>query len=263
MSRLGFATLLLLNLAVLAAAPSPPAQGTQDQPSATQPLATQPQALQPQAPQPQAPQPLTTQPSMTQTPAGKIAPSEALPSQAAPGIAPAEIRDIRNPLPEGGPPPFTLTLIGILLTGGATAAWFRVRRAGMAPPAPVGADCRTPDCIPDVDPCQALELLAESYRRGEVPTELFCLRIAALVRADLAARSGLPASRLTSGELLEHLRGPGLLTAGELSLADRVLSLCDWVKFAGHDAGVQEAKQLLATARELLAGQRGGRHEVS
>jgi hypothetical protein len=181
--------------------------------------------------------------------AGPISPAEA-----SPAVSRTDISDIRGPLPTSGLPPFALTCLELLVAGGLTVIWskLRRRRSTLAP--------LTPETVGN--PVEILDQWAASYRRGDLPPDFFYLRTAALVRTTLACWTGLPASRLTTGELLDRVAVPELLAAGELALAGQLLTFCDRVKFAGHTPDAVEAEWLLAAARELLGRPAKERHEL-
>jgi len=182
----------------------------------------------------------------------------ALPSLAAlplPAPAPTTsgILELRGALADPLSPPFALTLALLTVAAGLTLArllYSRVRRL----PALLPADGAG-------DPALTLGRYAARYRLGDASAELLCLRIAELVRGALALRTGLPASRLTTDELLGRV--PELLGAGELVALRRLLSFCDRVKFAGHGPDAGEAEWAIETAGELLAGKKEERREVS
>jgi len=168
----------------------------------------------------------------------------------------ADIQDIRGALPAGGLPPFVLTGLGLLIAGGLAMARYRMRRKETLLPLPAPeAGC---------DPIETVEQLAAAYQRGDLPPELLCFSLAALLRSVLAASTGLPATRLTTEELLDLAAVHDVLSAGKLTLAGRFLHLCDLVKFAGHQLTTGDAESLLGAARELLDGFTvEERHEVS
>lgn len=170
-------------------------------------------------------------------------------------VAATDIRDIRGPLTSGGPPPFVLSGMGLLIAGGVVVARRKLRRR----------EAPHPPTAPDIgsDPAGEVDRLAAAYRRGECPADMLCLRLAALVRTALAERSGLPASRLTTEELLEQAPSHDEPMAGKLDLAGRILSFCDLVKFAGHSPKDAEVERALEAARDLLGGSMEERYGVS
>lgn len=182
--------------------------------------------------------------------AGPIAPAGASPS-----VIREDISDIRGPLPASGVPPFALTCLELLVAGGFTAIWLKLRRRRT-----VLASLTTETVG---SPVEILDQLAASYRVGCSTADLLCLHTAALVRTTLAFRTGLPASRLTTGELQYRVAVLDLLTEGDLALAGQVLTFCDRVKFAGHNPDAVEAEWLLAAAAELLGRTAKERHELS
>ena len=161
----------------------------------------------------------------------------------APAASPAEIMELRGPLPPSGLPPFALTCL--LLSGllALVLAWLWLHRTRPIPAPP----SENPE-----DPVETLGRLSAWYQRGDAPAGLLCTRVAALVRTTLASRTGLPAPRLTTGEFLGQAGAPALLDARELALTDQLLSFCDGVKFAAHDPDAAELQWLLDATGELL-----------
>lgn len=163
-------------------------------------------------------------------------------------LAGAALLELRGPLPLAGWPPFALTSLGLVAAAAAFAAW---RRALRPPPLPEPVAAAPPR-----EACAAalplLERLAARYGTGALPPGALCLELAALVRSTLACRTGLAASRLTTGELMERMACCRLLPEAELERAGQLLFFCDRVKFAGHRPDAAEGSRSLALARELL-----------
>lgn len=134
--------------------------------------------------------------------------------------------------------------------GGAGLVWLKVgqrsRAPAQAPPPPEACS----------DPAAALDALVLSFRSGGLAAEALCLRIAALIRAELADRGGVPAASLTTVELLQRLAHSQSVSDSDVALAGGVLDLCDGVKFAGHRPEAGQVEELVAAARALLPGER-------
>ncbi len=131
-----------------------------------------------------------------------LAGSSALAATEAPAPSPTaatppQFHDIRGPLPANSLPPFLLTAGVLLLVGGLFLVVRRARHPSPSrPPTPTAHD---PDAV---DP---LATLVDDYRRGICPGDQLIIRLDALVRDTLAARSGIPARSLTSVELRQAL----------------------------------------------------------
>ncbi|WP_026840916.1 hypothetical protein [Citrifermentans bremense] len=155
----------------------------------------------------------------------------------------ATLASLRGPLPAPAAPPFTLTLLYLALSSLIVVAW---RRRKCLPPA--GA-------APPFDPPQTLPLLEEMAARfeaGQFSPEELCLILASFARVRLAQATGLPASRLTSAELLQQAEASGLLSASELEQAAELFELCDRVKFAAELPDSERARRSLELARALF-----------
>lgn len=213
--------------------------------------------------------PVSSAPPSTASPSTASAlPASASPASASSGTASysqasakqfssgsADISDLRRASPAGALPPFALTSFALLLAGGAGLAWSRVAKSSK-PSAPAQAE-------PPLDPIRALGDLAASFRNGALPADLLCLQSAALLRSQLALRTGVPAARLTTEELLHSLTGPQLLCDADVALAGSLLDLCDRVKFAGQSLDRAQAEWLLSSLGAFLEQAGGERHEVS
>lgn len=151
-------------------------------------------------------------------------------------------------------PPFTLTSFALVLAGAAGLAWSKVAK-GSKPSAPAPAE-------PPTDPSHPLSELEATFRNGALPGDLLCLQAAALLRSHLALRTGVPAPRLTTGELVRSLTGSQLLSDADVTLAGSLLDLCDRVKFAGHSLDQGQAEWLLSALGAFLENPGGERHEV-
>jgi hypothetical protein len=152
--------------------------------------------------------------------------------------APADIQDIRGPLPAAaGLPPFFLTALLLLLVG---ALWFFRRRRSAAPP-PAAPDAR-----------ELLARLVVDYRQGACDSEQVVLRLDGILRRALAAITGIPAPWRTTAELRALLITR--LDAEQTASLDKLLSLCDQTKFAGHRPDGHEVDWALDVSAGLIDG---------
>jgi len=153
--------------------------------------------------------------------------------------APADIRDIRGPLPPGAEPPFVMTAILLVLL--AVVLWTSRRRPGM-PPAPVPearADARS-----------ALARLVAAHRDGACPREQLWNRLEEIIRTALATSTGMSARGRTVTELRRDAAAH--LDDGTRAMLTEVLSLCELAKFACRGASPAEIESVLATAERLV-----------
>jgi hypothetical protein len=158
---------------------------------------------------------------------------------------PAALAPLRGPLPAPSAPPFALTLLYLVLCALIVVAWRR--RAGTASYAVPALHAPPTDTLP------LLQEIAARFEAGEFSPEELCLVLASLARVRLAQRTGLPASRLTSTELLEQAKASELLTPVELEQAAELFQLCDRVKFAAHIPDGERARRSLELARALFS----------
>ena len=114
-----------------------------------------------------------------------------------------------------------------------------------------------------VDSLQSLGALASSFQSGALCAELLCLQASHLLRLELGRRTGAPAPRLTSAELIQRSAASQLFSDAEIAVAGSMLELCDRVKFGGQPLEQAQAEWLLATLGVFLEENRGERHEVS
>ena len=160
-----------------------------------------------------------------------------------------DIRAIRGPLDI---PLNVLTLLpwlaGVALLAGI-GYWLWRRSRG-----------RMPDSIlaPAAPPCPPHELAYEAFRsleaerlpdRGEIKT--FHIRASDIVRAYVEGRFGVDALEMTTGEVLDGLRGHEV---DEEVLLDfrRLLERCDLVKFAKDRPALERCREVIPLARGLV-----------
>ncbi|ACH38826.1 hypothetical protein Gbem_1810 [Citrifermentans bemidjiense Bem] len=155
----------------------------------------------------------------------------------------ATLASLRGPLPAPEAPPFTLTLLYLALSAFIVIAWRRRKRL---PPAGAALPADAPETLP------LLEEVATRFEAGQFSPEELCIILASLARVSLSQRTGLPASRLTSAELLEQAEASGLLTPIELGQAAELFQLCDRVKFAAELPDDERARRSLELARLLF-----------
>ena len=158
---------------------------------------------------------------------------------------PATLAPLRDPLPAPSAPPFALTFLYLVLCALIFIVWRR--RAGTAS---VGVEALP---APPTDTLPLLEEIAERFEAGQFSAEELCLVLASLARVRLAQRTGLPASRLTSTELLQQAEASGLLTSVEIEQAAELFQLCDRVKFAAQIPDGERARRSLELARALFS----------
>ena len=152
---------------------------------------------------------------------------------------PADIQDIRGPLPvAAGLPPFVLTALLLLVVG---ALWFVRRRRSSAAP---------PPATPAPDARDLLARLVVDYRQGACDSEQVVLRLDGLLRRALAASTGIPAPWRTAAELRAVLMTR--LDEEQAASLNKLLSLCDQTKFAGHRPDGHELDWALDAGASLI-----------
>ena len=160
-----------------------------------------------------------------------------------------DIRAIKGPLDI---PLSVLTLLPwlagiLLLAGGLYWLWRRSRR-------------RAPDDIPAQaePPRPAHETAYEAFRtleaerlpdRGEI--KVFHIRASDIVRAYVEGRFGVDALEMTTGEVLDGLRGHEVDDEVLLDFR-RLLQGCDLVKFARHRPALERCREVIPLGRSLV-----------
>ena len=160
-----------------------------------------------------------------------------------------DIRAIKGPLDI---PLSVLTLLPwlagiLLLAGGLYWLWRRSRR-------------RAPGSIlaPAEPPRPAHETAYEAFRtleaerlpdRGEI--KVFHIRASDIVRAYVEGRFGVDALEMTTGEVLDGLRGHEVDDEVLLDFR-RLLQGCDLVKFAKHRPALERCREVIPLGRSLV-----------
>jgi hypothetical protein len=157
-------------------------------------------------------------------------------------VATNDIRDIRPPVPLPAPELWLAwALAGALLAGAAFLLWRRFRRARaqtlVVPPEPphIRARRRLHD---------ALALLPDA--------RAFCFAVSDALRAYLEERFAFHAPERTTEEFLVELQQTGLLAPDQKTTLADFLQRCDLVKFARHEPGEPELRELHAVALRLV-----------
>ena len=139
-------------------------------------------------------------------------------------------------------------LAGLLLLAGL-AAWLWRRYHARAPDGPVA---------PAVPPRPAHEIAYEAFRaleaerlpeNGEIKT--FHIRASDIVRAYVEGRFGVQALEMTTGEVLDGLRGRELEAEVGADLR-RLLERCDLVKFAKDRPALERCREVIPLGWSLV-----------
>ena len=160
-----------------------------------------------------------------------------------------DIRDIKGPLAIPFAVATLLPWAAALLALAAAAVWLYRRWRRRSRPE-TGAPARPPRPAHEV----ALEALAALeaeglIERGEIKT--WHIRLSDILRVYLEGRFGLDAMEMTTGEVLDGLRGTDADggAAGDLR---QVLDRCDLVKFAKLRPAAAECRELPPLARRVV-----------
>ena len=157
-----------------------------------------------------------------------------------------DIRDIKGPVPPGGLFPWLLPVgAAVILAGGVTVLVITVRRGRSGGP---------PRETAFLSPETALDLLESRLSGQREDVDLLYQDLSNLVRACLERRTGLPASRLTTDEILAGTSGSGCSSPEPTQRLRVFLQRCDLVKFAGYRPSVPETGATFAAVRSLIQG---------
>jgi hypothetical protein len=157
-----------------------------------------------------------------------------------------EFHDIVPPLGYSLIPPWAITLaiiVGVALV--ALLAWWLINRyKRSAPPPPLPRE-------------RALAALRNAEPEVELVTPYeFSIRVSDILRAYVSEQFGLPLTRQTSFEFLEHVRRGSIFSDEEKQLLEAFLDRCDLIKFARYQASPEESRLLLDEAIQFVAGGR-------
>jgi hypothetical protein len=103
-----------------------------------------------------------------------------------------------------------------------------------------------------LSPEAALDLLESRFSGQREDVDLLYQDLSNLVRACLERRSGLPASRLTTDEILAETSGTGGSSPEPVQRLRAFLQRCDLVKFAGYGPSATEIEESFAAARSII-----------
>lgn len=160
---------------------------------------------------------------------------------------PPELEDIFPPLPpeslwerlvdnyEWWWFPLVLVLIAI----GVAIGWFLKKTAPVTVP-------------PRPREVAAGRLRALADQAADTPCYVFSFMVSDILRSYVLEEYNIPATRQTSVEFLQSVRGNPVFTSKETALLDRFLDQCDRIKFAGDPAGPSENQPLLDMALALV-----------
>lgn len=163
------------------------------------------------------------------------------------------IRDIKGPLAIPFAAVTLLPWLAALAALAAAAVWlYRRRRRRTRPAAPAPAVPPRPAHEVALEALDALEA-ARLLERGEIKT--YHVRLSDILRVYVEGRFGVDAMEMTTGEVVDALRGTD---AGGGVAADlrRLLDRCDLVKFAKLRPAVPACRELAPLARSVVAAAR-------
>jgi len=153
---------------------------------------------------------------------------------------PSDIRDIKPPVPMGGPG-FWILLVAVLAAlAAALLYWLRRRRRPVAATAPAIA--------PHTRARQRLEAALALLSQPEP----FCVAVSAALREYLEDQFDLHAPERTTEEFLAELQTSALLDSAQKESLGDFLTRCDLVKFARYDPTESELLALHSAAVRLV-----------
>ncbi len=160
-----------------------------------------------------------------------------------------DIRDIKGPLAIPFEVVTLLPWIAALAALAAVAAWvYRRYRRRARPEAPRPARPPRPAHVVALEALDALEA-ARMLERGEIKT--YHIRLSDILRVYLEGRFGVDAMEMTTGEVLDGLRGTDAESAVVADVR-HLLDRCDLVKFAKLRPTIPECRELAPLARRVV-----------
>jgi|GEM_PF-2249734 len=158
--------------------------------------------------------------------------------------ASGELREIKGPLPPTLLFPWLPPVGSALLAVGVVVLLLLARR-------------RSRRGVPSAKPLMlsaeaAFDLLERRWAEDTEEIGLLYMELSRLVRLCLEERTGLPALRMTTEDLLAGIAAEGETFPEHADRLRRFLSRCDLVKFAGAKPTVAEVGDDLAAARAII-----------
>jgi len=129
-------------------------------------------------------------------------------------------------------------MLGLVLAGVAIGWFLKKNRPVEIPPRPREV--------------AVTRLRALSDQAAGTPSYVFSFLVSDILRSYVLMEFNIPATRQTSVEFLQSVRGNPVFTTREAELLDRFLELCDRIKFAGDAADPVENRPLLDMALALV-----------
>jgi hypothetical protein len=161
-----------------------------------------------------------------------------------PPVPAGEIRDIKGPLPPGRLFPVLVPGGVAVVLAGVVSLLIITRRRG-----------RISDPLPEtalLSPEAALDLLESRFSGKREDVGVLYQDLSNLVRTCLERRTGLPALRLTTDEILAEISGTGVSAPEPAQWLRVFLHRCDLVKFAGHEPPDTEIQECFSAARSII-----------
>ncbi len=165
-----------------------------------------------------------------------------------------DIRAIRGPLGIPISVIYVLTWLLLLVALGTFAFWLW-RRRGRGDDSQSRRSVIIPR-LPHEEAYEALDRLEASDLLQRAEIKEYHISVSEIIRTYVEARFDVFALEMTTGEVMEGLRGIGLEDDVQAALYE-FLSRCDMVKFAKHRPSPDECRGALTAARELVDRTRG------
>lgn len=159
-----------------------------------------------------------------------------------------DIRDIKGLIAiPGGLPLWAIGLLVLAAVAAAFLLWRRHRARRATAPVPM-----TPPRPPHELALEALDRLARDPLPDAGAVKRFHFALSEIARSYVEGRYPIPASDMTTEEILEALPGVHELGPAQAESLRRLLRDADLVKFTDHDPGPEASRALLARARSLV-----------